>query len=145
MFYTKLKNFINTLIALFLFALVFFFAQSLQVRCFASLGGRPSFYLYSASSQAMMKEKIEPWEAFFLKGESVVFPYEDRQKTLEKILRTYEAQICFKEEAGGSTSYYCHTLRWTDGIKINGSFINLHIAFQGEYCAVGTPIIFGGF
>ena len=80
-----------------------------------------------------------------MEGESVVFVCEDREKNLQDILQKYSASVRFEEQAGGSHSYYCYTSKWMDGIQIGGEFVNLHIAFHGDSCAVGTPIIFGGF
>ena len=84
-------------------------------------------------------------ESFFVCGESVSFPCADREETLKKILQSYGAEVVLEEQAGDSVSYYCFTLQWSDHIKINGRAVNLHVAFNGGYCAVGSPIIFGGF
>lgn len=145
MFLMRLKNFISTSLALLLTLALLFFAQSLSLCRFWNIEGKRSFYLQSLSSQAVIKEKILPWELFSLKGESVTFPCEDREQTLAEILQRYDAKALFEEEAGGSVSYYCITEKWTDGIQIGDEYVNLHIAFNGEYCAVGYPIIFGGF
>ena len=145
MFFLRLKNFIGTVMALIVALGVLFFAQSLQIVRFAGLEGRRSFYLKSSSSQAVIKESIFPWEFFDVEGESVLFPCENREETLSQLLQKYNAEILFEEHAGGSVSYYCLTKKWTDGIKIDGMFVNLHVAFNGAYCAVGSPIIFGGF
>ena len=146
MFLMRLKNFISTSLALLLTLVLLFFTQSLSLCRFWNIEGKRSFYLQSLSSQAVIKEKILPWELFSLKGESVTFPCEDREQTLAEILQRYDAKALFKEEgAGDSYSYYCFTKKWTDGVILNGQFVNLHIAFNGERCIVGAPMIFGGF
>ena len=145
MFLMRLKNFISTSLALLLTLALLFLAQSLNLCRFWKIEGKRSFYLHSSSSQAVVKEKIFPWELFSVKGESVTFPCEDRAKTLTEVLQRYGAKVLFEESAGGSTSYYCITEKWADGIQIGGEYVNFHIAFNGKYCAVGYPIIFGGF
>ena len=145
MFYMRLKNCIGTALALLLALGALLFTQSLQVCRFGDIEGKRSFYMRSPSSQALVKEELFLWEFFEVEGESVVFVCEDREKTLREILQRYGASVRFEEQAGGSHSYYCYTEKWSDGIRIGGEFINLHIAFHGDSCAVGTPIIFGGF
>ena len=145
MFFMRLKNCIVTVAALLTALAVLLCMQSLQVCCLGEIEGKRSFYMRFPSSQAVVKEGIYPWEIFEVEGESVVFSCEDREKTLENILQRYNATIRFEEQAGGSYSYYCYTSKWTDGIQIGGEYINLHIAFHGDCCAVGYPIIFGGF
>ena len=145
MFVWGLKNLIKTILALAL-AVVLVFAVTLwRGSRFSALKGERVFYLYSASSQAVIKEKITLTDLFFVKGECVTLPCVDEEKTLQELLRLYKAEILFEEEAGGVHSYYCRTLNWGDKTKINGVFVNLHIAFQEDRCVVGAPLIFGGF
>jgi hypothetical protein len=145
MFFLRVKNFITTGLAGLLALFTLLFAQGLQVSRFSSMEGERTFYLKSPSSQAKMKESFSPLEMFLIKGESVVFFCENREKTLAKIMEEYAATLLFEECAGGSISYYCFTPKWADGIALNGVFVNLHVAFNGEHCAVGTPLIFGSF
>ena len=145
MFFIRLKNFTVTVLALALSFFVLFVIQGLQISRFSWIEGERSFYLKSPSSQAVIKKQLSLWECFEIKGESVRFLCEDREKTLSEILQSYDAEILFGESADGSISYYCITPQWLDGVHINGKFVNLHIAFNGEYCVVGAPIIFGGF
>lgn len=145
MFVRRLKNCITTCMAVFVFLIVLLFVQALQITRFAHLEGKRSFYLKSPSSQALVKECLLPWEFFQVKGESVVFLCEEREKTLAELMERYEATVLFKETAGDSVSYYCFTNQWTDGIEISDVFVNLQVAFNGESCVVGAPIIFGGF
>ena len=145
MFFMRLKNCIVTVVALLTALAVLLCMQSLQVCRFWEIEGKRSFYMRSPSSQAVVKDKIYPWEFFEVEGESVVFTFVDKGETLQDILGRYGASVRFEEIAGGSHSYYCYTSKWTDGIQIEGEFINLHIAFHWDSCAVGYPIIFGGF
>ena len=145
MFFMRLKNCIATAFSLCTALAVLLCMQSLQVCRLGEIEGKRSFYMRSPSSQAVIKEQIYPWEIFEVEGESVLFTCEDREQTLRDILEKYGASVRFEEQAGGSHSYYCYTSKWLDGIQIDGAFINLHIAFHGNNCAVGYPIIFGGF
>ena len=145
MFLYRLKNFIWLLLTLVLALVVLFELRLGGVSRFSALDGKRTFYLYSASSQAVIKEEITPWEICFVKGECVTLAYADKKQTLQEILRLYRAEILFEEKAGGTHSYYCQTQNWAQGIRINGVVVNLHIAFNEEVCAVGAPLIFGGF
>jgi hypothetical protein len=145
MLFVRLKSFINTVLATVLVTALLIFTQCLQISRFSEIEGKRTFYLQSPSSQAVVKETIAPWEIFEVEGESVSFVCVDREKTLKNILQSYGATVLFQERAGDSISYYCVTEKWPDGMEIGGVFVNLHIAFNGKNCAVGTPIIFGGF
>ena len=145
MFFYRLKNFIRLLTALVLAVGVLFMLRLGQVSRFSALDGKRAFYLYSASSQAVIKEEITPFELFFVKGECVTLAYTDKEQTLQEILALYRAEILFEEKAGGTHSYYCSSRNWAQGTRINGVVVNLHIAFNEETCAVGSPLIFGGF
>lgn len=145
MFFWRLKNFIRMLTALVLAVGVLFALRLGQVSRFSAIDGKRTFYLYSASSQAVIKQKITPLELFFVKGECVTLTYTDQEQTLQEILALYKAEILFEEKAGGTHSYYCNAKSWLQGTRINGVVVNLHIAFSEEACAVGSPLIFGGF
>ncbi len=141
----RLKNFITTILALILSCFLLFAVTLGRVSRFSALDGKRVFYLHSASSQAIVKEEITPLELLWVKGECVTLAYTDQEETLQEILRLYGAEILFEEEIGDTHSYYCRTQSWGDKTRINGVFINLHIAFNNEICAVGAPLIFGGF
>ena len=145
MWFLRLKNCIRTVVALLCALLLFAFAQLLRMGRFADVDGERTFYLYSSSSQAAAKESLFIWELFYVQGESVRFACVDREQTLGEILNKYDAVVCFVESAGESISYYCQTAKWKDGVHVNGALINLHVAFHGDACVVGSPIIFGGF
>lgn len=145
MFLLRVKNFINTLLALLLAAILMLLAKGMQASRFSSLTGERTFYLKSPSSQALIREELTLFEQFLVKGESVAFPFENREETLARIMEEYDAVLLFEEFAGESVSYYLFTPKWTDGVTIGGVFVNLHVAFNGRQCAVGAPLIFGGF
>ena len=145
MFFLRLKNCIRTVTAIGVCLAVLLSVTCLQATRFANVEGERAFYLYSPSSQAVMKGDIAPLDLFFVKGESVSFSCEDRESVLENVLQAYGGEILFEEGAGDSQSYYCFTKKWTDGVILNGQFVNLHIAFNGECCTIGVPMIFGGF
>ena len=116
----------------------------------AFAGGKNTYYLYSASSQAEIKESLKPAEFADLKGESAVYVFENGaegtdETFVERILDEYRAEICFVEEAAGTLCYYCHSPRLKNGVMLEGQKINLHIAVRAESIALGTPIIFGGY
>lgn len=141
----RLKNFITTVFALLLACFLLFALAMGRVSRFSALDGARVFYLYSASSQAVIKERITPLELFFVKGECVTLAYQNEEESLKEIVKLYNAEILFEEEVAGTRSYYCRTQSFGGATKIKGVFVNLHIAFNGEVCAVGTPLIFGGF
>lgn len=145
MFVWALKNFIKTVLALALAVALVFAVTFFRGSRFSALKGERVFYLYSASSQAVIKEKITLPDLFFIKGECVTLPCADQEETLQRLLRLYKAEILFEEQVGEVHSYYCRTLNWGDKTKINGVFVNLHIAFNEGSCVVGAPLIFGGF
>ena len=114
----------------------------------AFAGGKSTYYLYSASSQAEIKESLKPAELAGLKGESAVYVFENGEADaafVERILDEYRAEICFVEEAAGTLSSYCSSPRLKNGVLLEGRKINLHIAVRAESIALGTPIIFGGY
>ena len=145
MFLLRLKNFITVVFALILSLFLLFALTMGRGSRFSALDGKRTFYLYSASSQAVVKEEISPLDLLWVKGECVTLAYTDKEQTLQEILQLYHAVILFEEEVSGTHSYYCKTQSWGDGTRINGEVVNLHIAFNKEECAVGAPLIFGGF
>ncbi len=144
MFFARLKTFLCALLASLAFLGSVFFVWSVKSVRFPEIEGERAYYLRSASSQAFIKDTLAPWDFASVKGESVVFSCEGK-KTVDDLLSTYRAQVLFVEETDGTISYYCYTPRFYDGVRIKGAFVNLHIAHRETRCAVGSPIIFGGF
>lgn len=122
-------------------------ARVSQVCRFSAIEGERTFYLYSASSQAIRKSTLTLRDCLFVKGESVQFFHggEDAGAVAERIARAYGATITYTETACGTISYYAYVPNGWESVTLNGARINLHIAVNGEVCAVGTPVIFGGF
>jgi hypothetical protein len=135
-------------------------------------GGESTYYLYSASSQAQIKQALSLADLAHLKGESAVYVFEKERAEnaagtpvneyasmeealpeagasafafAEDFISAYDAKLCFAEEIGGTLSFYCYSPRLKGGVILNGRKINLHIAVRAESVAVGTPIIFGGY
>lgn len=112
------------------------------------LDGAHTYYLYSPSSQAQMQTALCPFDALFLTGESVSFS-KPQGKTDEEIIQTlvkqFNAEIVAKEEICGEVSYYAFSPNLQGGAFVQGVRVNLHIALSKEQCAVGTPVVFGGF
>ena len=145
MFILRLKNFITVVFALMLSLFLVFALTMGGANRFSALDGERVFYLYSASSQAVIKGKITPLELFWVRGECVTMPCQNKEEKLQEILKLYNASVLFEESVGGTHSYYCRTQNWGQTTSINGVGVNLHIAFDGELCVVGAPLIFGGF
>ena len=145
MFIWRVKVFMKTVVSLALAFVFLLFVKGIFVSRFQEEQGKREFYLRSASSQSLIKEKLSLFDLFSVKGESVSFACANEEETLACLLARYNARVLFEEEAGGTRSYYCVSTKWTDGVLLNGVFVNLHIAFNGEACALGAPIIFGGF
>ena len=145
MFLMRLKNFISTTLALLLTLTLLVCAQGLRVCRFWDIAGKRCFYLQSKSSQAVIKDRLRFADLFFVKGESVEFACEGEEESLQKLLDIYQAKIMFLEETDGVRSYYCATAKWSDGVYLEGEFVNLHLAFRDSRCVVGAPLIFGGF
>ena len=112
-----------------------------------AIQGERVFYLDSDTSQGLRKTELELRDYARITGESVHFARGDEsaEKIAREIADRYGAEILFTEEAAGVVSYYCYTTKWQDGIALCGQTVNLHIAVGEEWCAVGVPIIFGGF
>ena len=157
-FLYKLKSFIQTLVALILVTGVLCFFWGMNVSRFSTIEGEHVFYLQSASSQGLRKEKLTLRDFPNIRGESVRFSIlqqtgtqnmteKEAEKIAETIAKEYDAVILFTEEIAGIKSYYAHTFRWHDGVMLEGRKVNLHIAIHlknGEG-AIGSPIIFDGY
>ena len=76
-----------------------------------------------------------------VKGESTVYEGDRAQH----LLTAFRARVLFTEEAANTVSYYCFSPFLGEGLKLNGAYVNLHIAVGEGRTAVGTPVIFGGF
>ena len=145
MLFLYCKNLIKTTLSLAIALVFVVFSRALCVSRFSKIEGERTFYLYSASSQAVIKDRLRFADLFFVKGESVEFACEGEEESLQKLLDIYQAKIVFLEETDGVRSYYCATTKWSDGVFLEGEFVNLHIAFRDSRCVVGAPLIFGGF
>ncbi len=146
--FTKLKNGILVLLAVVLTLISCFFLKSAYICRFSDLEGTRVFYLYSASSQGLRKERLSLQDITSVRGESVRFIIEDGEnieKVATDIVQKYNADLLFCEEACGVTLYYCYTELWSDFIVVNGYRVNLHIAISENTGTVGSPIIFDGF
>ena len=134
-------------------AVAFFAAACLALRAvnvsrLSAIAGDRSFYLDSASSQALCKKRLSLADLARVKGESVTFTLDaapDPDALARQIAEKYGAEILALEYAGGTVSYYCYTEKWTDGVCVAGRTVNLHIAVADTRVAVGSPIVFGGF
>ncbi len=153
MFFYRVKNFICVALAV-LFCLFFAVgAKSASVTRLAEIEGKRTYFLDSASSQGLRKERLALSDLTRVKGECVFTEistydggrYLSNEEIACEIAARYGAEVLIREEIDGVVSYYAYTPRWQDSLYINGKKINLHIAFGEERLAVGTPIIFDGF
>ena len=143
----RLKNHLKMLVATAL-ALAFGVGVFLHnASTLSVLEGERTYYLYSPSSQAQMKDTLSVTDAFFLTGESVCFSVaaEDKENLPKEIAELFRAELIAVESVSGVTSYYLYSTDLRGGVRVQGRKVNLHIAVSGESCVVGTPIIFGGF
>lgn len=134
-------------------------------------GGESTYYLYSASSQAQIKQALSLADLAHLKGESAVYVFKKEQtgNAAGTPVNEYAAMEEALPEAGASAFAFCRGfyLRLRCKALLRGRnrrhplFLLLfaaierrrdtqrpknqsHIAVRAESVAVGTPIIFGG-
>ena len=128
-------------------------ARIMNLSKFTALQGKHTFYLESASSQSLIKERLTFSDLWKVKGESVVFAktdyeggmYASNDDLAKAIAQKYHAELYFTEEVEGSVSYYGFSPDWQEKILLYGMPINLHIVLSSDQIVVGSPIIFGGF
>ncbi len=150
-FFKALQNFIKLSLALIFAIGAFFCVKTAHISKLSFLPGERAYYLDSASSQSLIKRELTAWDLFRVKGESVCFTLTEKKETKEDFARVlvsrYGGEILFTEEVCGTVSYYAYIPKWGKGIALYGKQVNLHIAvsLEDNRCAVGTPIIFGGF
>ena len=182
-FWCRVKYFIQSVLAVVLALAMVCFIRITNVSRFSSLrnfveGTREIvlensvFYLQSASSQGLRKERLTLRDFSSIRGESleisVVGNFDINNandggvyamkvdNVAYSIAEKLGAEIIFTEESAGIKSYYAHTLQWTDGVILYGKKINLHIAFRLEVVedesgeeqisgVIGSPIIFDGY
>lgn len=157
----RVKVCFYTLLALCICVGCFWLLRMGRVSALSSLQGERTFFLDSASSQALVKNQLSVVDVFRVKGESVRFSlsefdggrYQDIinidgqvcDEIAGKIGAEYAAELIFSENASGIQSYYFYSAELPYGILLNGRKVNLHVAIDGDMMSVGTPIIFGGF
>ncbi len=144
MFLARLKNLIGALVAFAVGVVALFFVWGTGATRFPDLQGERTYYLRSASSQALIKTRLTPLDFPLVRGESVRFSC-DEAGLAERILANYEAELLFTEEVDGRLSYYAYSKKLQGGLQVGAYFVNLHIAMKNSVCTVGSPIIFGGF
>ncbi len=106
-----------------------------------AIAGEHTYYLDSASSQALVKTRLSFSDIFRVRGESVVA----ERGEAESIAERFGAALVATEYAGDAVSYYYTVDAWGGGVLIDGKRVNLHIAVGENRVVVGTPVIFGGF
>ena len=147
MFFYRIKYIFLSAFAILLIIAIGLCVRGQNVIRLRGIDGERAFYLQSASSQGLRKERLGITDLFKVKGESVRFTFEgESEETLvSEILSAYNGEICFLEDVGETRSYYCKVEDWGNGITLYGQKINLHVAVNKNVCVVGTPIIFDGF
>ncbi len=142
MWFFRAVEFVKWLGSLLLAFVVFLSIAVLSASAFP-LEGKKEYYLYTSSSQAVIKSDVSILDLPFVRGESVRINSADG--VLEDVFIKYSARIVRVEEFAGGVSYYCYSPKVKKGIVIEGVAINLQIAVKGESLVLGTPIIFGGY
>ena len=144
--FRRLKEFIAlTLSVLFSLSLGAWIKGANTLRL-SDISGARTFYLYTASSQALMKKELSFFDLFHVRGESVELTGTNvDERFVQELVFRYGGEILFLEEASGCISYYCFTPKFSGGVCVNGQRVNLHVAIGNGRGVVGSPIIFGGF
>ena len=145
--FLRLNNFLRLFLCAFITLATVLVFRSLSVDKLTKITGKRQFYLNSASSKALIKDELSLFDLFSVTGESVAFSLqgENGEEKARELIAEYNGKVLFTERAGGTLSYYCFAKGLGKGILLDGVFVNLHIAIRGDTCAVGTPILFGGF
>jgi hypothetical protein len=129
-------------------AAVFAVACFLGCKCahitrLSAFSGVRTYYLDTRSSSSLRVSKLAFGDIFRVRGECVRFTATG--ESAESLAKKVDAEIVFTERAGDSVCYYAYSKTLGEGICLNGRLVNLQIAFHGDACAVGTPLIFDGF
>ncbi|MBQ8309373.1 MAG: YwmB family TATA-box binding protein [Clostridia bacterium] len=142
----RFVRFFTLIVSAALAATVCFAVKATNISRLSAFLGERTFYLDSASSQALTKTTLAFSDIFRVRGESVTFSLPKEEEIfVREVLKEYGAELLATESVCGVTSYYAYVPTWNDGVQIEEKKVNLHIAIEKERCAVGTPIIFGGF
>ena len=106
------------------------------------------YYLYSASSQAMICTELSLSDVYSVTGEKAVFRFETEESAREgarKLLEEHRADIVATECVAGVQSVYAYSARLGEGVRLFGERVNLQIVLSGATVQVGLPIVFGGY
>ena len=124
---------------------------SLRLACVCKLrkiDGRRTFYVYAPSSKACVRTSLSISEMLFVTGECVEKECSSvavAKEYAKDIVNKYRAVVLFEEEVDGIKSLYAYAEGLGNGVTVYGKCVNLHIAVKNNRCAVGTPMIFGGY
>ena len=119
-----------------------------NVSALQALSGERTFYLYNASSQAVMKNQLTLADVFALQGESVciTLPKDiDGEGYARGIAKALDIEIIFTETIGETISFYGFSPRFLTSIQLYGKAVNAHLVVGNGVLIVGTPIVFGGY
>lgn len=147
-FARAIKNFITLTLAVAFALATCFIVKAAHISRLSSIPGERAYYLDSASSQSLIKTELSFADIFRVRGESVCFACtEEKEAFARALIEEYGGTLLFTEEACGVQSYYAYVPAWGQGVALYGKQVNLHIAvsLEDNRCAVGIPIIFGGF
>ena len=124
---------------------------SLRLGCVCKLreiDGRRTFFVYAPSSKACVRTSLSISEMLFVTGECVekeCSSVEVAKAYAKTIVERYRAVVLFEEEIDGIKCLYAYAEGLGNGVTVYGKRVNLHIAVKNNRCAVGTPMIFGGY
>jgi hypothetical protein len=124
---------------------------SMRLACVCRLrdiDGQRTFYVYAPSSKACVRTSLSIGEIFFVTGECVEQEFSSvtvAKAYAKTIVERYRAVVLFEEEIDGIKCLYAYAEGFGNGVTVYGKRVNLHIAVKNNRCAVGTPMIFGGY
>ena len=115
---------------------------------FNGFGDRYEVYLKSNSSQAQIVSTLpqKVWLYFQRYGEAcIISGVTKNNANPQNIIEDLGGEIIFIEETKEGTSYYGYSKNINYSQQIKGEKINLHLFVCGEYCKIGSPIIYGSY
>ncbi len=160
-----LKRLIAFILATLITVGMLFCVRITNVSKFDDLTGKRTFYIDSASSQALCVDALTIKNALHVRGESIRLSPDElfnfgatTQDLALTLLKKYGGEILFIEKVNNVVSFYAYTPLWQDTVNVAEARVNLHIAISVEEgdqidaersapsaCVLGSPIIFGGF
>lgn len=111
---------------------------------------RREYALFSASSSARFSGGETLADAFYTRGETVIFQTENKAESeaaAKRIIAFFGADIKITESVSGGVSYYCYSKKIGSAQckTIGKEAVNLHVFVSENEVRAGVPLIFGGY